>query len=173
MSRQSGPRRKTTTCRRFEPGVQRPASAIACITSVGASSSIAAGLRDFAQHVHEPLRALHEHERHMHARNRGVVLGVDFLPGFVEREVLHEHAVDAGQLDVAGRRDRYLNLQAAERAGAAVDRVQQVFELRIHRDRRNRDRRHADNISCTALRVRRAARARYAAWRAPGRAAAA
>ena len=104
----------------------------------------AARLTDFAQHVDEPLCSLCEDERYVDAGNRGVVAGVDFLAGFVEREALHEYAADARELDFAGGRHSDLNLQAAERAGAAVDRVEQVFEPRVDLDRRDGDRRHAE-----------------------------
>ncbi len=104
----------------------------------------AARLGDFADHVHESFRALRENERNMYTGDRRVVAGVDFSAGFVEREFLHEHTADAGKLDFACRCDGDLNLQAAERAGAAIDRVQQVFQPGVHGNRRDGDRRHAE-----------------------------
>ena len=131
ISRQSGPRRKTTTCRRFAPIRQPPASAIACIAVVGPTSSNRPGCATSPTHVDEPLRPLAENERHRDAGHVRVVAGVDLLLRFFERQALHEHAADAGQLDFAGRRHVTTDLQAAERAGPAVDRVQQVFEPRV------------------------------------------
>ena len=141
ISRQSGPRRKTTTCRKLEPGVQRPAIAMRLNRGRRSFQLEAARLADFAEHVNKSLRPLHQHQRYLHARNVGVVPRVDLLLRFGKRQALHEHAGDAGQLNVAGRRDRDLNLQTAERARAAVDRVEQVFEPRVDGNRRHGDRR--------------------------------
>jgi hypothetical protein len=79
----------------------------------------------------------------LHAGNRRFVAGVDFLLRFGERQPLHEHRVDARQLDRAGRRHYDEQLQAAAEARSAVDRVEQVFEPRVDVERRHSDRGHA------------------------------
>src|SRR5690606_24353566 len=75
-----------------------------------------------------------------HTGDHRRVAGVDLARRLFEREALQVDAVDRRQLDRPRGRDGLRDLAAADDAATAVDRFEQVFELRVDLHRCDGDR---------------------------------